>query len=60
MAVGNCPACSHPMAEHTGTMGECRHDYEAHVDKPNRAQQEQCLCIQGRKLVEDKGTTLND
>lgn len=56
MAVGNCPRCGHPMGEHTGDMGECRHDYVKFTDKPK----EQCLCINGRILHEDKGTTLND
>lgn len=57
---GKCPICNHPWDEHTGRDGECRHDYESHIERPK----EQCLCINGlnkpgpKAMRETNGTVL--
>lgn len=46
----DCTVCRHPISEHTGRDGECRHDYEPYIAKPK----EQCLCVEGKRFNQKK------
>ncbi len=50
-----CNTCKHPMSEHNGPSGECRHDYEPYAS----TRKEQCLCNQGKKMKEAEGIVLD-